>query len=361
MSVEGILILTHSSRVTDLRLCSRETLVRRYAAPDRLDRLPPFESLPPMTSSTNVGSLTAFRVSVATGSSFQIDDLGFLRDRHRPQHVAVLNPHEWVVGYEDNVELWSFSSPLSQLERLTRDRGRCVRTYGHPHLPGIHTVMRLDDDRVVISSSGSDAVLILNVRSGEIETTLRMPTELYGHNYELRQETDLNAHYIANDLQTTHINAASPMGDGSQVVVSTLIQGAIGIFNLSDGGYKEITRGFVGCHAARVNDDGYIYFADSCAGDLIELDERGTVRRRFETGSRWLHDVIQIAGPLYAFTIADRNELCIYDIETSECIHRRRFFGFGQAYNRLSHVLRYWPGWRGNSTQFLSFWQSPKP
>ena len=356
MTTDGILLLTHSSRVTDLRHCARDVLIRRYAAPDRLDRLPAFESLPPMSSAHGVGSLSALRIRVDSLSSVRVDDLGFIRERHRPQQVAVVSEREWVVGYEDNAELWRLARPLPQLERLGPRAIQRERSYRHPHLPGIHTVMPLDADRVVLSSSGSDAVLVLDLRSGEVETTLRMPAEIYGHNYDLGPDMDLHRHYIGNDLQTTHINSASPMGDGSRVVVSTLIQGAIGIFDLASGGYREVTRGFVGCHGARVNDDGGIYFADSCGGGLVEIDEEGTVHRRFETGSRWLHDVLQIAGPIYAFTVADANELRLYNVETSQCVYRRRFFGFGKSYfYYLLPILRHWPGWRGNSTQFLSF------
>ena len=357
MTTEGVLLLTHSSRVTDLRHCARDVLARRYAAPDRLDDLPPFESLPPMSSSHAAGSLSALRVSVSgDAKTVQVDDLGFVREPHRPQQVAILNDREWVVGYEDDAELWRLDRPLADLERLSWDVVQRQRVFKHPHLPGLHTVMPLDGDRVVLSSSAPDAALVLNVRSGEVETTLRMPAEIYGHNYDLTPDMDLSRHYIGNDLQTTHINSASPTGGGSRVVVSTLIQGAIGIFDVSDGGYREVTRGFVGCHAARVNDEGHIYFADSCGGALIELDEDGGVRRRFETGSSWLHDVLQIAGPIYAFTVADTNELRLYNVETSKCVDRRRFFGFGKSYfYYLQPLLRHWPGWRGNSTQFMSF------
>lgn len=353
---DGVLLLTHSSRVTDLRHCARDVLVRRYADPGRLERLPPFESLPPMSSPHAVGSLSALRVAVDDDASVRVDDLGFLRERHRPQQVAILNDREWVVGYEDDVELWRLDRPLADLKRLSWKIVRRRRVFKHPHLPGLHTVMPLDADRVVVSSSAPDAALVLNVRSGEVERLLRMPAGVYGRNYDLTPDMDLSRHYIGNDLQTTHVNSASPWSDGSRLVVSTLIQGAIGIFDLKGGGYRELARGFVGCHAARVNDQGGVYFADSCGGALVELGEDGSVRRRFETGSQWLHDVLQIAGPIYAFTVADTNELRLYNVETSACLYRRRFFGFGKSYfYYLQPLLRHWPGWRGNSTQFMSF------
>ena len=127
-----------------------------------------------------------------------------------------------------------------------------------------------------------------------IERSLRMPASLYGHNYTLTSEMDLRRHYIHDGCQTTHLNAASVDREGRRAVVSTLIQGAIGLFDLRTGDYQEIARGFVGCHGARFSDRDEIYLADSPRGCLIFLGPGGRVTRRFETGSLWLHDVQQI-------------------------------------------------------------------
>ncbi|MGH7485852.1 MAG: hypothetical protein ACREMY_09665, partial [bacterium] len=118
--------------------------------------------------------------------------------------------------------------------------------------------------------------------------------------------------------------------------------------------YEELCRGFVGCHGARMSAEGEIYFADSTAGTLVFLTPAGRIARRFATGSRWLHDVQQIAGSVYAFALADRNELRVYDIASGELHFRRRFLlwplpgAFG--------VARLLPWWLGNSTQALGFY-----
>ncbi len=183
-----------------------------------------------------------------------------------------------------------------------------------------------------------------------------MPASLYGNNYDLDSSMDLREHYIANDYQTTHVNSAFPHRDGEQLLISTLIQGAIGSFRLSDGSYREFTRGFVGAHGARLNDEGEIYFADSVTGCLVILNEDGTIRERFATGSRWLHDVQQIEGPVYAFAVSDMNAVCLYNIKTEELLFRRRFAKIPMFDNKWFYALI--PLWLGNSTQFLSYTSS---
>jgi hypothetical protein len=177
---------------------------------------------------------------------------------------------------------------------------------------------------------------------------------LYGQGYGL-EGADQRRHAIPDEGQTTHVNAAHRAG-ASGLVVSTLIQGAIGRFDLTagaDGAYEEICRGFVGCHGARVSAEGEVYFADSAAGLLVFLTADGRVARRFATGSRWLHDVQQIAGSVYAFALADRNELQLHDVATGELLARRRFLLWPLP--GLFQAARWCPGWLGNSVQALAF------
>ncbi len=211
-------------------------------------------------------------------------------------------------------------------------------------------------DRALLSCSASDALLILHLETGEIEKVLRMPADVYGHNYDLndlRGETDLRRHYVGDEQQTTHVNAAHPFNGGRRAVVSTLIQGAVGVFDLETGAYEEIARGFVGCHGARVSAEGEVYFADSTAGHLVFLEDQGQIARSFDAGSRWLHDVQQIRGSVYAFALADANELRVWDVDREELLYRRRFLSW--PVEGLFGLARRAPFWLGNSTQALSF------
>ena len=339
MPILGTLALTHSSRRTNLARCSAEFLRRRFGDPARLRNLPPFEALPPPEPLYS-GAASFYRV-VEDGKGLRFLSLGSIRDAEKIQHLALLSDTDLLIGYEHRVERW-------RLPGCT-----VLRRYEHPHLAGLHSVAPLAGGRAVLSCSAADAILILDLETGEVERTLRMPASLYGQGYPLGPDTDLHRHYIDDEGQTTHLNQAYPFDGGRRVLVSTLIQGAVGIFDLETGAYEELARGFVGCHGARVNEEGQVYFADSTAGHLVFLDGEGKVARRFDAGSRWLHDVQQIAGGVYAFALADANELRVWDIDREELIFARRFFTW--PVEGLFGVARRVPFWLGNSAQALWF------
>lgn len=376
----GLLTLTHSSRRNDPARCSVQFLTRRFGAPGRLAALPPFEELPPPEPLYG-GAVSFFGVEVAAdggekdprdskdikdkgrkgpGGGMALRPLGWFRDREKVQHVALLGEADLLLGYEQRVERWRLPAPVAELPGIDLRSASRVWRAEHPHLAALHTVAPLPGGRrALLSSSAADAVLVLDLATGAVERTLRLPAELYGHNYELSAGRDLRRHFIGDEAQTTHVNAAWPTPDGRRAVVSTLIQGAIGELDLESGGYRELTRGFVGCHGARVSAEGEVYFADSTAGCLVFLDADGRIARRFGVRSRWLHDVQQIGGPVYAFALADRNALEVWDVAREVLLGRRRFVSwpFEGAFSLAARL----PGWRGNSVQALGFWPLPSP
>jgi hypothetical protein len=347
----GILTLTHSSRTTNLDRCSAEFLRRRFGDPERLRGLPPFASLPPAEALYSGG--VSFHHARIQGGRLRLESLGQVRHRDRIQHVALLAADDLLAGFEHRLERWRLRVPLGGSRRVTAGDVEVTARFEHPHLVGLHTVEPLAAGRVALSCATADAVLVLDLASGEMERTLRFPAALYGQGYELDAAADLRRHAIPDEAQTTHVNAAHRAG-GSELVVSAFIPGAVGRFDLATGGYEEICRGFVGCHGARVSAEGETYFADSTAGALVFLTAEGKAARRFATGSRWLHDVQQIAGDVYAFALADRNELRVYDIATGELLARRRFPSW--PFPGFFGAARWVPGWLGNSVQALGFY-----
>lgn len=336
MRLLGTLALTHSSRRTNLARCSVQFLTGRFGDPGRLSRLPPFDSLPP-PEPLYCGAASFHEVLEDGQGRLRFRPAGSFRHREKVQHVVSMG--DLLVGFEQRIEIWRDRTVTARLE--------------HPLLAGLHTVAPLSEGRALLSCSAPDALLILRLDTGEIEKVLRMPADLYGHNYDFTPETDLRRHYVGDEQQTTHVNAAHPFDNGRRAVVSTLIQGAVGVFDLETGGYEELARGFVGCHGARVSTEGEVYFADSTAGHLVFLDSRGRISRRFDAGSRWLHDVQQIRGSIYAFALADANELRVWDVDREELLYRRRFFTW--PVEGLFGLARRSPFWLGNSTQALSF------
>jgi hypothetical protein len=348
----GILALTHSSRETNLDRCSAAFLEQRFGDPERLERLPPFESLQPAEALYS-GSVSFYRVTRDAAGRLHFESIGDIRDREKIQHVVLRGEDEILVGYEHRIECWRLRRPVHVLSRITRSDCSIRARFEHPHLAGLHTVMPLPGDRALLSCAGSDSVLVCDIGRGLVERSFRMPASLYGHNYALTSEMDLRRHYIHDGCQTTHLNAASVDREGRRAVVSALIQGAIGLFDLRTGDYQEIARGFVGCHGARFSDRDEIYLADSPRGCLIFLGPGGQVTRRFETGSLWLHDVQQIRETIYAFALADTNELRIYDIDSAALLVRRKFSVIPFADS--APVPKGAPDWLGNSTQALSY------
>jgi hypothetical protein len=342
----GVLTLTHSSRTTNLARCSAAFLTRRFGDPERLRSLPPFASLPPAPVLYSGG--VSFHRALSENGRVRLEPLGHARSRDRIQDVALLGPDDLLVGFENRLERWRLRLPFALAG------SEVVWRFEHPHLVGLHTVEPLADGRVALACSTPDAVLVLDLARGVVERTLRMPAALYGQGYEVSDTDDLRLHAAPDELQTTHVNAAHRAG-GSRLVVSTLIQGAIGSFDLETGAYEEICRGFIGCHGARMSAEGEIYFADSPSGRLLFLDSEGWIARSFGTGSRWLHDVQQITGNVYAFALADSNELRVYDIASGELLWRRRFLLWPLP--GLFGVARRLPGWLGNSVQALGFYR----
>jgi hypothetical protein len=315
-----VLCVTHSDRVTDLDRCSLNFFEKRYDR--RLQNLPPFETLSPSTAySRYKGVVTVW--GLTAGSWPRPELLATLRPSFKPQHALWHNARLWLLGTE-------------VLEVYDRDLTR-QGAVTDPWLADAHTVAPGPRGSLLVSCSGSDAVLFVDPRSLRITRALRMPEELYGLNYPLTRSDSVVEHFIPNDLQTTHVNAASSWRDG--VVVSTLAQGAIGWFT-ADGDYTEITKGFVGCHGVRADPrNGGLYFTDSTTGTIVFLDEDGRIRGRFATRSSWLHDAQHLDGDVFALAVTDRNVVEISNVRTKELLATINGGPFGEGPQFLSVSL----------------------
>jgi hypothetical protein len=319
----GILTLTHSSREISLEQCSVQALTRRFTDPARLADPPPFESLPP--APTLYSGAVSFILAYEDGSGrLHLRRLGSVRSRDRIQHAAVLPSGDVLVGFEHRVVRWRSRLPIQEMGQINAMDFQVAARFEHPHMAGLHTVDPIGAERVAVACASPDAVLLLDAE-GKPEKVLRLPRDLYGRSYELATGMDLRRHYIPDELQAAQLTSAFADRTGRYLAVSALAQGAVGVFDLEKGRYDEVTRGFVGCHGARFDDRGNLYFADSTTGTLVTLTEEGKIARRFGTTSHWLRDVQQLKGSIYAFALADANELRVYDVEKDELIFRATF------------------------------------
>lgn len=309
-----LFLVTHTERITDLDRCSLNFLEKRYERPNGIEALKPFESLPPLSSNTPYkGSVSVWAFRDRDWS--RPEHVATLRPDYKPQHAIWYGGRVWVLGV-DRLEVYD-----SCLERLA--------TVEDPWLADGHTVYHDGKGHLLLSCAGSDAVLFVDESSLKVTRACRMPDGRYGKNYALKRTDSVVDHFITNDNQITHVNAAYPWRGG--VVVSTLAQGSIGWFSRW-GRYREIVSGFVGCHGVRVDArDGELYFADSTTGTVVFLDGAGRIKERFATRSVWLHDALQLDGDIFALAVADRNVVEIYDVRSKELLGTIDGEPFGQG------------------------------
>lgn len=311
---QDLLCVSHTDRALHQARANLNFLEMRYAKPDRLPPKEPFESLTPsIKHSPYLGACTVWEFE--GGSVLKSRLLAhFHPETYKPQQVIWHKQRLWVLGIEC---LEIFDSKFN-----------LVKQVHDPWLAGAHTIVPDGKGKLLLSCSGSDSVLVLDEETYTIVKALRLPEEIYGFNYPLKRTDSVYDHFIPNDYQLTHINCAWPWKNG--ILVSTLIQGAIGWFDENDS-YQELTRGFVGCHGVRVSLSGQIYFSDSCTGLIMFLNQSFEIDKRIQTESVWLHDSLQLNENLFATAVADRNQVEIMDVTARKVIAAIPGADFGQG------------------------------
>jgi len=247
----------------------------------------------------------------------------FVSKAYKVQDVCRLGEKLLVCG-TTFFEVYPISGPYEHPEKIVT----------HPWFSGGHTIEINSYEHIVVSCSGPDSILIFNV-DGKLITSLRIPESIYGTNYKFTHNDDLRNHYIKNDFQIGHMNSATPVKDG--YLCSLLIPGAIGYFD-NFGRYREIIRGFVGCHGSRLSSEGMVYYSDSCNGLLVEMDLDGMVVRRFKLQTKWLHDSLQISNDLYLFSLSDANTIELWDVAKENQIWQINCDSFGETTQFLSII-----------------------
>ncbi len=302
-SRQKLLCVTHTERPVDLDRCNINFLTKRFSDSTRLPPPVPFESLTPSSNHTPyLGDITIWEF---VGDDFRTPRLlaHMNPKEYKPQFALWYKQRLWVLGVEI-IEI--YDSTLSRLA-VIKD----------PWLSGAHTIVPDQTGHLLVSCSASDSVLVIDEATYEVVQTRRMPQALYGFNYPLSRKDSVVDHYIINDYQLTHLNCAWPWRNG--ILVSTLIQGAIGWFDYN-GNYKELLRGFIGCHGSRVTREDQIYFCDSCLGSVVFLTPEFGSAHRLDTGSLWLHDAHELSCQTFALSVPDRNQVEIMNSLSEEVL-----------------------------------------
>jgi hypothetical protein len=333
-TLDGVRIaLTTCSRRFEPERCLQDYLKKRFSRPDRLTNLPPFNELPPrMEYPPCYGPLSILELR-QTKAWLEIVPIQCF---DTPDTIS----HACVVGGRLVLCFQNFIYVMESLE--TAMDGVFFRE-DDPNLItddwflDLHTIFVVDDRTCIVSSSGADAVLWVDIPQRKVIRRWRLPAEIYGVNYDLAPGMSLHEHRINNDVQLGHLNCAYPDGNGG-CIISTLGQGDVGQVDAS-GNYKVLASGYVGCHGARYAlDRSYIYFVSSCTGQLLRIGERGQIEEMIAVHSKWLQDVEQIKDDIFAFSLADRNEMSIIDVARKVELGR---FGFDARGNTtvFVHVL----------------------
>lgn len=288
--------LTHSPRPLDFSRSSRPFLKDRYKSPQRLLNLPDFESLSEKDAPKWHNNLTIWKLNP---NNLKFTLLYFFEKNYTANHAII-----------DKNTLLICGSTFFERINLKSQSGEY---FSHNWFAGGHTVyFDPTTKQFCFSCAASDAVLFFDPGKNIFTNEFRMPEKFYGHNYNLNSSSDVRKHYINNDTQLTHLNCCYPCQRG--YLVTAFIQGAVGIFDFN-GNYTELAAGYLGCHGARTRPglNGF-YFADSPLGYLYEMTWSGSLMRKFKVNSGWLHDTQWIKDDLYLFSIGNKNQLQLWDI-----------------------------------------------
>ena len=252
------------------------------------------------------GALSLWLVEQKNGYS-----LSKLWDYHPDYKVqsACFHQDKLLVYGSDRLEIFDIDLSLQKTIRI-------------PGMAGGHTVSSEENGNVWVTSAPSNALFRLDLEAGTVVERLPMPA-IYGTGYEIGEDFDPLEHYIPTNLQPTHVNSAVPVNNG--LLVTTWIQGAVGFFDI-ERNYRELIRGFTGCHGARIDpDSGHVFLSDSPTGLVWFVDfETGAIRGRFETGSKWLHDADTLGNGVFACTLGDSNELVLVQAKNGSVLTRKR-------------------------------------
>ena len=289
------LLVTHASRPFVEARASLNALESRFSAKGRLLDLPPFDTLPSVQEAVPFsGALTLWDVDrVARKPPVLVGEY----DPGYKIQSAVFRGDQLLVLGEDRIEV------------LTP--GFRQKTIEDPWLVGGHTICCDKRGFAYATSAPANAVLKIDVDAGKVVERIRLP-DCYGAGYPLTESDDLRLHFVPTDLQPTHINSAVPCAEG--LLVTLCIQGVVGVID-SAGQFREIVRGYRGCHGGRIDKTtGLLYFTDSAAGIVWFAEyETGQIASRIKLDSAWVHDADHIREDLFAVALSDHNRVDVID------------------------------------------------
>jgi hypothetical protein len=320
-AIEGLqveLLITHSTRVFDAARASADFIRNRYRDPRRFERAPPFESLPSSSTQHYLhGAVTHFRLTISNGEA-TLRPLRCIDSLELIEHASLAHGKFVICCNAFLCVLPSLEYPLGGKEF---DESSTLRI-DDPWFSGLHSIIETNvADECVVSASGPDALLWVDLRTGKVTRRFRLPESIYGLNYPLTESTSVHDHYIPNDFQLGHLNSAYPDDNGGSYL-TTLGQGHVAHVDRA-GTYTLLASGYIGAHGVRRSSDGtFVYFTESPAGRVNKIFPDGRVETLVQLETNWLHDAQELAPDTYACLPVDRNELLLVDTKQNRELAR---------------------------------------
>jgi hypothetical protein len=164
-----------------------------------------------------------------------------------------------------------------------------------PLFNALHSISRTRRGYLV-ASTGLDLLLEFN-REGEIlwswwATDHGFELTPAGHRRVLDKSADHRTMKYGTLNQTTHVNSAAQLPDGS-VLASLFHQGMIIVIDRESGGWRPVLEGLDHPHAVRVLDEEHFTVADTAHGKALLArinHDGGHVEQEIDAGTNWLQD-----------------------------------------------------------------------
>ncbi|MBI4525241.1 MAG: hypothetical protein HY695_15665 [Deltaproteobacteria bacterium] len=226
--------------------------------------------------------------------------------------------------------------------------------FRHPWLSQVHTVQfSADGKRLLVASSGFDAILEFDTQSGEViwewfawehgfdramlgHHVVRSPEQrealtALGREVILVEDPLKFEFGVATRLIPAHLNSARYDGDG-RILASLFHQGAGIIIDRVTGEVRQVISGLVNPHKLSRRRDGGYFISDTRRGKLVLIDEdcRSVSEialaglsgiERPELISEFLQNTTELRKDLFACVDIHRNSIWIVDVK------RRKYRG----------------------------------
>lgn len=183
-------------------------------------------------------------------------------------------------------------------------------------------------DFLWIVSTGIDAILEINIRTGQLFSSWFATENGYHFTRNGAQRTILSwKNYSGMTFpipdQTTHIN--SVLDTGKYLLATLFHQGVIIEIDRDIGSVKEVLHGLNQPHALRTAHYGRYMFCDTNAPRVVIMDHQYHFLQSIEGNLDWIHDAVFLADDSLLIADSNHHRLLLYDATNQSILREFRF------------------------------------